>query len=103
MDSLQDVIADMDLRFKSGNSVPVRVTQLTDARWAEIRAVLEAAAALQAAPEGGEVCIVCDWKDADPFPRFIEAEVVGRSVRFDWRDRADGLKELVIPTQGEAK
>lgn len=57
-----------------------------------------------AQPSGfGEVCIVCDWKDANPFPRFIEAEVDGRSVRFDWRDRTDGLKELVIQTQGEKK
>ena len=64
---------------------------------------LEAAQALQSAPEGGEVCIVCDWKDADPFPRFIEAEVGGRSVAFEWRYRNDGLKELVIPTQGETK
>ena len=63
----------------------------------------EAAQALQSAPEGGEVCIVCDWKDADPFPRFIEAEVGGRSVAFEWRYRNDGLKELVIPTQGETK
>jgi len=55
------------------------------------------------APEGGEVCIVCDWKDADPFPRFIEAEVGGRSVAFEWRYRNDGLKELVITTQGETK
>ena len=70
---------------------------------ADVATLREAAAALQAAPEGGEVCIVCDWKDADPFPRFIEAEVGGRSVAFEWRYRNDGLKELVIPTQGETK
>jgi hypothetical protein len=37
------------------------------------------------------VAIVCDWKGADPFPRFIESEIDGRSVAFKWRDRPDGL------------
>ena len=60
-------------------------------------------AALEQKVPSGEVAIVCDWKDADPFPRFIEAEVGGRSVAFEWRYRNDGLKELVIPTQGETK
>lgn len=98
---LQDVIAEMrratehDARFGKGDIAAIYVTQ-----WADR---LEAVQALQAAPEGGEVCIVCDWKDADPFPRFIEAEVGGRSVAFEWRYRNDGLKELVIPTQGETK
>lgn len=40
------------------------------------------------------VCIVCDWNDADPFPRFIEAEVDGKSVSIPWHHRADGLMEL---------
>ena len=53
MDSLQELIADMDARFTSGNSVPVRVTHLHATKWAEIRAALEAAQALQAAQEGG--------------------------------------------------
>jgi hypothetical protein len=43
------------------------------------------------------IAIVCDWKDADPFPRFIEAEVGGQSVSLEWRDRTDGLKELIVP------
>ena len=90
---LQDVIAEMRRAVKGE-----AVTSVGD--WADR---LEAAQALQAAPEGGEVCIVCDWKDADPFPRFIEAEVGGRSVAFEWRYRNDGLKELVIQTQGETK
>jgi len=94
MDDLRSVIAEMRTVASQGT------LSFKLAGWADR---LEAAQALQAAPEGGEVCIVCDWKDADPFPRFIEAEVGGRSVAFEWRYRNDGLKELVIPTQGETK
>ncbi|QLQ28474.1 MAG: hypothetical protein HZT39_09605 [Pseudoxanthomonas sp.] len=43
------------------------------------------------------VAIVCDWKNADPFPTFIEAEIGGKSVSLEWRDRPDGLKELIVP------
>lgn len=43
------------------------------------------------------VAIVCDWKDADPFPTFIEAEIGGKSVSLEWRDRPDGLKDLIVP------
>jgi hypothetical protein len=92
MDDLRSVIAEMRL-YEGAYPPKVKV-------WADR---LESAQSLQAAPEGGEVCIVCDWKDADPFPRFIEAEVGGRSVAFEWRYRNDGLKELVITTQGETK
>ena len=49
-----------------------------------------------------EVAIVCDWKDADPFPRFIEAEVDGRSVSLEWRDREDGLRELIVPAHTQS-
>lgn len=41
-----------------------------------------------------DVCIVCEW-DGDT-ARFVEAEVNGVSVSLPWRDRQDGLKELVI-------
>lgn len=45
--------------------------------------------------------IVCDWRGADPFPTFIEAEVGGKSISLEWRDRPDGLKELIVPVTAE--
>lgn len=50
----------------------------------------------------GEVCIVCDWTDANPLPRFVEVEIDGHSVCFGWRDRGNGIKEIVIPAQSPA-
>lgn len=40
------------------------------------------------------VCFVCEWR-GDTI-RFIEAEIDGKSVSLPWRDRPDGLKELVV-------
>ena len=59
-------------------------------------------AALEQKVPSGEVAIVCDWKDADPFPTFIEAEIGGKSVSLEWRDRPDGLKELIVPVTDSA-
>ena len=90
---------------KAMSTLPERLQRAAETTWGSptLRALLSEAAQSLQAQEGGEVCIVCDWKDADPFPRFIEAEVGGRSVAFEWRYRNDGLKELVITTQGETK
>ena len=59
-------------------------------------------AALEQKVPSGEVAIVCDWRDADPFPTFIEAEVGGKSISLEWRDRPDGLKELIVPVTDSA-
>ena len=59
-------------------------------------------AALEQKVPSGEVAIVCDGKDADPFPTFIEAEIGGKSVSLEWRDRPDGLKELIVPVTDSA-
>ena len=59
-------------------------------------------AALEQKVPSGEVAIVCDWRDADPFPTFIEAEIGGKSVSLEWRDRPDGLKELIVPVTDSA-
>lgn len=61
-------------------------------------AVLAAIAKLRtpAAP-AGHVAIVCDFRRSTPFPEFIEAEIDGRSVSLQWRDRADGTHELLVP------
>lgn len=45
------------------------------------------------------VRIVCDWANADPFPRFIEAETPdGKSISLPWHSRSDGLKEFHLYT-----
>lgn len=50
------------------------------------------------------VAVVCDWTDAES-PVFVETELHGRSIGFEWHDREDGLKELHIPlvTDEDAK
>lgn len=59
-------------------------------------------AALEQKVPSGEVAIVCDWRGADPFPTFIEAEVGGKSISLEWRDRPNGLKELIVPVTDSA-
>lgn len=84
---LQALIADMDSRFTSGNSVPVRVTHLHATKWAEIRAALEAATALQSS--GGEVvawlCVSPDGVQRDA------------TVRTDTRDDYRRFGRTITP------
>lgn len=59
-----------------------------------IRMAVLAAPAVQGEP----VAIVCNFSEGSgPQPTFVEAEVGGKSVSFEWRDRPDGLKEMLVP------
>ena len=100
---LQDVIAEMDLRFKSGNSVPVRTVQLTAERWAEIRAALVAAQALQAAPEGGELFGYVAAFSADAMKKCAKDEHNGCvEVRMRRRANSDVPVYLAAPSPSAA-